>query len=96
MLNGMTFNDSACWVSSNLKYEGKDYIFEILLAPYPTKVGIYTGRIVQLDLYDENDQKVAEYDKKWILGPEKGTDAYKVVGKILKEYNFNKRGKKVA
>lgn len=96
MTNGLIFSDSAYWVSSNLSYEDKEYIFEILLTPFPTKLGIYTGRIIQLDLYDENDQKVAEYNRKWILGPEKGTDAYKVVGKILKEYNFNKKGNKVA
>ena len=89
-------SDNALWVSSNLIHEDKEYIFEILLTTFPTRLGIYTGRIVQLDLYDENDQKVAEYDKKWILGPEKGTDAYKVVGKILKEYNFKKKGIKAA
>ena len=89
-------SDSTLWVGSNLTHEDKEYIFEILLTTFPTRLGIYTGRIVQLDLYDENDQKVAEYDKKWILGPEKGTDAYKVVGKILKEYNFKKKGIKAA
>lgn len=84
------------WISANLIYDEKEYIFEILQAPVPTKFGIFSGRITQLHLYDGQDQKIAEYNKRWVLGPEKGTDAYKVVGKILKEYNFRKKGQKAA
>lgn len=80
------------WVSANVVYNEQQYIYEILRAPFPTKLGIYSGRIVQLYLYDEADQAIAEYDRQWILGPDKGTDAYHIVGKILKEYNYQRKG----
>ena len=86
------FENSSQWISANLVYEGKEYIYEILLAPFPTRHGIYAGKIVKLNLYDEQDQKIAEYDQAWISGPEKGTDAYKVISKILKEHNYRKKG----
>lgn len=83
------------WICANLFYEYKEYIFEILTTPSPTKLGIFSGRIAELYLYDPNDQMVAEYRQKWIIGPEKGTDAYKIVGQILKDYN-RKKGRNAA
>ena len=87
-------DDDGRWISGSLICGEKWYIFEIFLTPFPTKFGIYYGRISQLYLYDDQDQKIAEYNREWIFGPKKGTDSYKVVGKILKEYNFRKRSDK--
>ena len=88
--------DREFWVSGNLEDEGREYIYEIMLTKFPTKLGIFSGKIMYLNLYDSQDQKIAEYDKKWVLAPEKGTVAFKLVGQILKEHNFRRKEKRPA
>lgn len=80
------------WRSGNLELNGRQYIFEILMNEFPGRLGIFGGRIIQLYLYDDQDQIVAEYSKlTWTVAPEKGTDAYELVKVITKEHNFRKR-----
>lgn len=78
------------WRSGNIGLNGIWYVFEILVSEHPSKLGIFGGKIEELHLYDENDNLVAEFNKKWIVSPKKGSDSYKVVNKILKEFNFGK------
>lgn len=92
----LIFEDSNRWISANIIYEERQYIFEIQLSAYPTRFGLFSGRIVKLYLYDDQDRLIAEYDRKWIIGPSNGTAAYRIVGKILKQYNFEKKGRKTA
>ena len=80
------------WRSGNLELNGRQYIFEILMNEFPGRLGIFGGRIIQLYLYDDQDQIVAEYSNtKWNVSPERGTDASELVKVITKEHNFRKR-----
>lgn len=80
------------WRSGNLEVNGRQYIFEILMNEFPGRLGIFGGRIIQLYLYDDQDQIVAEFgNRQWIVSPERGTDAYETVKIITKEHNFRKR-----
>ena len=81
------------WRSGNLILDGIQYIYEILLNEFPSKLGIFGGKILELYLYDDEDNLIAHYDKKWIIAPDHGTDAYKLVGKITKEHNFRRKKK---
>ena len=92
----MEGNDSRLWRSGNLEMDGIQYIYEILLNRFPIRDGIFGGRILELYLYDEKDQTIACYKRSWILAPDHGTIAYKLVGKILKEHNFRKKGRTAA
>ena len=71
------------WRCGNLEVDGRQYIYEIVVAEFPSKLGIYSGKIVLLELYDDQNQIIANYDKKWIVAPEKGSLAYKLVSNIL-------------
>ena len=62
---------------------------------FPSRFGLFGGRIVGLYVYDIKDQLIAEYDRKWIVQPEKGTDAFELVKVIAKEHNFERK-KRVA
>ena len=88
--------DREFWVSGNLEANGEQYIYEIMLTKVPSKLGIFSGRIIFLNLFDSQDQLVAEYDKKWIIAPQKGTIVYKLVSQILKENNFRRKEKRSA
>ena len=90
------WDDSFRWISGNMIWNDRQYIFEMLRAPYPVRLGIFKGTILQLHLYDDLGQKIAEYNHKWVIGPRNGTEAYRIVGKILKEYNYEKKGRKTA
>lgn len=89
-------DDSERWISGNLIWNERQYIFEIQRAPFPVRLGIFKGRILRLFLWDDQDQKIAEYNHRWVMGPQNGTEAYRIVGKILKEYNYEKKGQKTA
>ena len=78
------------WRSGNLELNGIWYIYEIFLSEYPSKIGIFGGKIEELYLYDEEDHLVGEFKKNWIISPAKGSDPYKVISNILKEFNFRK------
>lgn len=88
-----TAEDHVFQCCGTLEEDGRQYIYDLLLTRYPSANGIFHGKIFQLRLYDDQDAKIAEYDQKWVIGPENGTTAYKLVGKILKEHN-RKKGKK--
>ena len=88
--------DREFWVSGNLEANGEQYIYEIMLTKVPSKLGVFSGRVIFLNLFDSQDQLIAEYDKKWIIAPEKGTVAYKLVSQILKENNFRRKEKRSA
>ena len=78
------------WRSGNLELENKMYFYEIKLTEYPSKFGIFGGRIAELYLYDEDDNKLAEFNREWIIPPAKGSIGYGLVKIILKEYNRKK------
>lgn len=78
------------WRSGNLELNGVQYIFEIELSERPSKVGIFGGKIIELRIFNPDDQVIAEYNRKWIVSPEKGSTAYQLVKVIAKEYNFKK------
>ena len=81
------------WRSGNLEIGEREYFYEINIDECPNRLGIFNGRIIELYLYDDQDQKIAEYNKKWMMAPAHGTDAYKLVGQITKEHNFRKKGR---
>lgn len=92
-MTNWTAEDQIFQCCGTLEEDGRQYIYDLLLTRYPSANGIFHGKIFRLNLYDDQDTKIAEYDQRWVIGPEDGTTAYKLVGKILKEHN-RKKGKR--